>query len=170
MLHIEGITPEAGHATGEAADRVVITRAALAEGWRRLNDGPAEVDLIAIGSPHASLQECRALARLLDGRRRAAGVSVIVTAGRNVLAGAQADGTVEKLRASGVDVIADLCWCSISRPVFPPDARVVMTNSGKYAHYGPGLSGCTVRLGTLGDCVEGALTGAVPARLPDWLS
>jgi predicted aconitase len=47
---------------------------------------------------------------------------------------------------------------------------VVLTNSGKYAHYGPGLSGCAVRLGTLDDCIEAALTGIAPARLPAWLS
>ena len=170
MLHVEGITPEAGHAGHDIADRVALTRDALAAGWRKLNAGPAGIDLIAIGSPHASLEECGTLARLLDGRRRAAGVSVIVTVGRDVLAGAQADGTLEALRASGVDVITDLCWCSISRPVFPPDARVVRTTSGTSAHYGPGLSGCTVRLGTLADCVEAALAGSVPARLPPWLS
>jgi hypothetical protein len=170
MLHIEGITPEAHDASRDAADETVITREALAQGWRDLNGGPAEVDLVAIGSPHASLAECQALAECLEGRRPAVGVSVIVTVGRNILAGALADGTLEKLRASKVEVIADLCWCSITRPVFPNEAKVVMTTSGKYAHYGPGLSGCAVRLGTLGDCVEAALTGSVPARLPDWLS
>jgi predicted aconitase len=35
------------------------------------------------------------------------------------------------------------------RPVFPATAKVVKTNSGKYAHYGPGLSGCAVRLGKM---------------------
>jgi predicted aconitase len=45
-----------------------------------------------------------------------------------------------------------------------------MTNSGKYAHYGPGLSGRAVRFGSLADCVESALTGRVASRLPAWLS
>jgi len=45
-----------------------------------------------------------------------------------------------------------------------------MTNSGKYAHYGPGLSGRKVRLGTMADCVEAALSGRAPARLPGWLA
>jgi len=75
-----------------------------------------------------------------------------------------------KLRESGVSVIPDLCWCSITRPVFPERTKVVLTNSGKYAHYGPGLSGCAVRLGTLEDCIEAALTGSAPAKLPRWLT
>ena len=45
-----------------------------------------------------------------------------------------------------------------------------MTNSGKYAHYGPGLSGRSVRFGSLADCVEAALTGMAPTGLPRWLS
>ncbi|WP_395681862.1 aconitase X [Inquilinus sp.] len=169
MLHVEGVTPEAGTMIDASADRVVITRAQLAEGWARLNDGPDAVDLVAIGSPHASLAECRALADGLAGRRRKPGVAVIVTAGRQVIAAAEADGTMATLRAGGVDVIPDLCWCSISRPVFPVTTKTVITTSGKYAHYGPGLSGCAVRLGTLDDCIEAALTGHAPPRQPDWL-
>jgi predicted aconitase len=75
-----------------------------------------------------------------------------------------------RLEKSGVQVLPDLCWCSISEPVFPPRARTVMTNSGKYAHYGPGLSGRTVRFGALADCVTAALAKRVPVRLPLWLS
>jgi predicted aconitase/predicted aconitase with swiveling domain len=170
MLHIEGITPEAETLGDNPEDEVVITREDLVAGWRKLSDGLPQVDLVAIGSPHASLDECRAFAERLGNRPVAATLSVIVTAGREVVAGAQADGTLAKLRASGVEIIPDLCWCSITRPVFPERAKVVLTNSGKYAHYGPGLSGCAVRLGTLDDCIEAALSGAAPARLPAWLS
>jgi predicted aconitase/predicted aconitase with swiveling domain len=168
MLHIAGITPEAESLGGDPQDEVVITRADLAAGWRKLSDGPAQIDLVAIGSPHASLDECRVVAERLDGR--AVGAAVIITAGREAIAAALADGTLAKLRRSGVELIPDLCWCSITRPVFPEEARVVLTNSGKYAHYGPGLSGCTVRLGTLEDCIAAALTGLGPAGLPGWLS
>ncbi|MBW8729005.1 MAG: DUF521 domain-containing protein [Inquilinus limosus] len=170
MLHVEGVTPEAETMVDVAADHVAITRAQLAEGWTRLNQGPEAVDLVAIGSPHASLAECRALADGLAGRRRKQGVAVIVTAGRQVIAAAEADGTLARLRAGGVEVIPDLCWCSISRPVFPVETKTVITTSGKYAHYGPGLSGCAVRLGTLDDCIAAALTGRVPPRRPSWLA
>jgi predicted aconitase len=68
-----------------------------------------------------------------------------------------------------VQVVPDICWCSISEPVFPPATRALMTNSGKYAHYGPGLSGRAVRLGSLANCVEAALTGRVAVKLPNWL-
>lgn len=170
MLHIEGVTPEAAGAAAPSADRVAVSRAEMQAAWDALAGGPQEIDLVAIGSPHASLEECRALADALGGRRRRAGVAVIVTAGGGVIAQARRDGTLARLEASGVQVLPDLCWCSICEPVFPVRTRAVMTNSGKYAHYGPGLSGRKVRLGSLADCVAAALTGRVPVRRPHWLS
>lgn len=170
MLHVEGVTPEADGAAADDADTVVITRADMAAAWQRFNEGPEQVELVTIGSPHASLDECRGLAEALAGRRRLADVAVIVTAGQQVIREAEGDGTLARLQESGVQVLPDLCWCSISEPVFPTRTRAVMTNSGKYAHYGPGLSGRAVRLGSLADCVTAALTGHAPHRLPTWLS
>lgn len=170
MLHMEGVTPEAEGAAAKDADRMTITRADMAAAWSLLNDGPEEVELVAIGSPHASLEECRALATAFDGRKRDSNVAVIVTAGRDAITAARDEGLLARLEESGIQVLPDLCWCSISEPVFPTKTRALMTNSGKYAHYGPGLSGRAVRFSNLADCVEAALTGRVPARLPAWLA
>ncbi|MBD9595206.1 DUF521 domain-containing protein [Ensifer sp. ENS05] len=170
MLHVEGVTPEAEGAAAKDADHTTITRADMAAAWSLLNDGPAEVELVAIGSPHASLEECRALATAFYGRKRDSNVAVIVTAGRDAIAAARDEGLLARLEESGIQVLPDLCWCSISEPVFPTKTRALMTNSGKYAHYGPGLSGRAVRFSNLADCVEAALTGRVPARLPAWLA
>ncbi|MGT2447027.1 cis-3-hydroxy-L-proline dehydratase (plasmid) [Ensifer adhaerens] len=170
MLHVEGVTPEAEGAAAKDADHTTITRADMAAAWSLLNDGPAEVELVAIGSPHASLEECRALATAFDGRKRDSNVAVIVTAGRDAIAAARDEGLLARLEESGIQVLPDICWCSISEPVFPTKTRALMTNSGKYAHYGPGLSGRAVRFSNLADCVEAALTGRVSVRLPAWLA
>ena len=45
-----------------------------------------------------------------------------------------------------------------------------MTNSGKYAHYGKGLSGREVRFGSLENCANTAMSGQAPLGLPIWLS
>lgn len=170
MLHIEGITPEASNPAADTADHACITRADMAATWHTLNGGPEAVDLVAFGSPHASLDECHVIADAFASRRRQDGVAVILTMGRDMMARARRDGVLGRLEESGIKVVPDICWCSISEPVFPPEARTVMTNSGKYAHYGPGLSGRTVRFGTLDDCVTAALVGRVPVRLPAWLA
>ena len=169
MLHIEGVTPEAADAVDPDTPGVVIDRALMASTWKKLNAGPEQIDLVAIGSPHASLAECRALADALDGRPIDDAVTLILTVGPETKARISADGTLARLNASGVTTVSDICWCSISEPVFPPTAKTVLTDSGKYAHYGPGLTGRNVRLGSLADCVGAALTGTAPQRLPKWL-
>ncbi len=169
MLHIEGVTPEAVGAAVSDATHATISRADMREAWALLNAGPEAVELVAFGSPHFSLTECQRLAAMLDGRARHAQTQVIVTAGHAVIGQARADGSLARLESCGVQVVPDICWCSISEPVFPPQTRALMTNSGKYAHYGPGLSGRAVRFGSMADCVEAALTGRAPQTLPQWL-
>lgn len=167
MLHIEGVTPEAA-LIAPGADRLDLDADALRAGWDTLNAGPEEVQLVAIGSPHASLQECRAFALALAGRK--ALIPTIITAGRSVASQAEADGTLERLRTAGVRIVTDLCWCSITEPLFPVETRTAMTNSGKYAHYGPGLSGRELRFGSLHACAEAAVTGRARTGRPDWLA
>ena len=169
MLHIEGVTPEANGAADPDATHVTITRNNMRDAWQLLNAGPEVVELVALGSPHYSLSECEQLVTRLAGRQRHSNTQVIITAGHQVIAAAKANGTLNLLHQSGVQVLPDICWCSISEPVFPPQTRALMTNSGKYAHYGPALSNRAVRFGSLADCVEAALTGQVAVRLPKWL-
>ncbi|MFB9224507.1 aconitase X [Paracoccus cavernae] len=168
MLHVAGHTPEAGLKPRADADHVAVSVADFAAIWRELNNAPDEIELAAFGSPHFSASETRALVALMDGRRPAQGVSVVVTVGPDVLGDLRADGTVAALEALGCKIVSDICWCSITEPVFPPEARTLITNSGKYAHYGPGLSGRAVRFSSLEGCVFAALTGRAP-DLPDWL-
>lgn len=166
MLHIDQVTPEAGRIC-DRADHCRISLADMERAWRHLNEAPNKIDLVALGSPHASLNECRVLAAGLGGRHVL--VPTILTAGRDTIAQARAEGTLALLETAGVQVIPDLCWCSISRPVFPVQTRTLMTNSGKYAHYGPGLSGCGVRFGSLHQCIEAAMSGLAGEELPAWL-
>jgi cis-L-3-hydroxyproline dehydratase len=168
MLHVAGHTPEA-HLVAADAPTVAAGPADLARIWHLFNSGPANVDLIAFGSPHFSLPETHRLADLMAGHQCHADTAVIVTLGRDTLATAQADGTIARLGAAGVQVVPDICWCSITEPVLPPSARTLMTNSGKYAHYAPGLSGRAVRFGSLADCATAARTGQAPTAPPRWL-
>jgi predicted aconitase/predicted aconitase with swiveling domain len=169
MLHVAGVSPEADLTPEPDCDRVRFGEKELLDAWRALNDDDDRVDLVAIGSPHASSSELRRLADLMDGRDRRPDVEVMVTLGRDVLRRTRSDGTAARLERAGVRLMCDLCWCSITEPVLPADARVVMTNSAKYAHYAQGLTGRRVRFAGLGACVEAAITGVAPSRPPAWL-
>lgn len=168
MLHIAGVTPEAFNVAPDA-DTVCVAQGDIAQVWRQLNPGPDKIELVAFGSPHFSLSECRKLARLFDGKKVASDVTAIITIGHDTLSAASAEGLIGQLELAGVETVKDLCWCSISEPVFPPKAQNLMTNSGKYAHYAPGLSGRSVRFGSMSDCVEAAQTGHA-TNIPKWLS
>ena len=99
---------------------------------------------------------------------RADGVSMVATIGRQVYARAEGEGKVQRPSNFGVQWIRDTCWCMLNEPVVPVNANVVMTNSAKYAHYGPGLVGRRMRFGSLRMCVEAARTGRVPPP-PKWI-
>lgn len=170
MLHVAGITPEADLKVVDGATTVRIGPQDFRRLWAMFNAAPATVDLVALGSPHFSAPECRAFDRALAGRQVKAGVATIITLGRETLAAITSDGTAERLTAAGVRLVPDLCWCSISEPVFPPEARVLMTNSGKYAHYAPGLCQREVRFGNLAMCADAACSGQVAADGPAWMA
>jgi predicted aconitase/predicted aconitase with swiveling domain len=170
MLHIAGHTPEAHLPAAPDAPILHIGPDAFRAAWDELNRGAPTIDLVAIGSPHASLTEIRRLVDLFGDRRCARSTQMIVTIGRDVLRKAAAEGLLPRLGGAGVRLIPDLCWCSIIEPIFPPEAQGLMTNSGKYAHYAHGLSGRHARFGSLADCVEAAVTGCAPTARPAWLS
>jgi predicted aconitase len=170
MLHIAGHTPESGMPPHRHAGIVTIDQPTLAKAWQTLNAEEASIDLVAVGRPHASLDELHRIVDLFGRRTCPPDIHFIVCAGRDVIASAGQDGTAGRLKASGVRLVADICWCSMTEPVFPPDTKVLITNSGKYAHYADGLSGRKVRLAGLEACVEAALTGTAPAHPPDWVS
>lgn len=170
MLHVRGHTPQGALPLAQPHAQFTITRADLAQLWQTLNTGSEQVDLVAIGSPHASLAECRAFADLLGQSQCHSATDTILTVGRQTLAALKSEGTLAKLQNAGAQVLPDLCWCSITEPVFPPTAAVLMTNSGKYAHYGTGLSGRKIRFGSLKDCARTAITGHAKASLPGWLA
>ena len=170
MLHIAGVTPEARLSPTADTGRERLGKEDFARAWRAFNSGPAKIDLIALGSPHFSLDETRAFAALMEGRRRKPETRVIITLSRETMASTRVEGLLQKLEDADIHVYPDICWCSIEEPIFPRATRTLMTNSGKYAHYAPGLSGRQVRFGSLADCARAAQTGTADDKLPEWLS
>lgn len=170
MLHIAGITPEAHLPLAPDADEVTLTLTDFARLWGEFNQGPAQVDLVALGSPHFSRAECEAFAGLMRGKQVHPDVTALITLGRATLTAITANGTAKLLQEAGVRIVPDLCWCSISEPVFPPAAKVLMTNSGKYAHYAPGLSQREVRFGALAQCAHTAVSGQAATAPPSWIA
>ncbi|MEB0170389.1 aconitase X catalytic domain-containing protein, partial [Pseudomonas sp. CCC4.4] len=175
MFHIVGVTPEAAtveHALGnQPAPRTLhITLEDLQGSWKELNSAEeAKVDLVSLGNPHFSLSECATLAALCHGHTKHPDLAMVITCGRAIHAQAIKAGYVTALESFGAQFVTDTCWCMLGEPVVPVQARTLMTNSGKYAHYAPGLVGRLVHFGSLAACVDAACAGETKGRLPRWL-
>jgi predicted aconitase/predicted aconitase with swiveling domain len=174
MFHILGVTPEAmtmDDATNGADIPVIhVGIEDLLQSWQELSNAQdPSVDLVSLGNPHFSLNECEALAALCQGRTKHEDVALVVTCGRDTYEKAQTAGILHALESFGARFVTDTCWCMIIEPLIPPSAKTIMTNSGKYAHYGPGLTGRRFHFGSLAACVEAACTGLADGKRPLWL-
>jgi len=194
MFHIAGVTPEApdvaaslgcggaggddagGTAVAEDAEIVELSHDDLLSAWRDLDSGSdSSIDLVSLGNPHFSLEEHARLAELCRGRQKHPSVSVVVTSGPDILSVSRKVGHAEELEQFGVQLISDTCWCMLGevvpapRSVLPTNARTLITNSAKYAHYAPGLVGRQVRFASLSGCVDAACTGHARKVSPCWL-
>ncbi len=135
-------------------------------------DPDKRVDLIALGNPHLSLNELKRLSELLEADRMELKIKTIATLSRHVQAEGSELGYTKKLEEFGVTLVNDTCWCMmLDPPIIPVDpAARIMTNSGKYAHYGPGLTNRKLRFGTMMECVEAAKMGEKrSSSIPSWL-
>ena len=173
LFHIAGVTPEALDPTRVIDGPLPVLKLSLEElrlSWQELNSArDARVDVVSLGNPHFSLSEFARLASLCQGRHRHPDVVLAITCGRTVLEQARVAGHIAVIEAFGAVIVSDTCWCMLGEPVIPPAARNLMTNSGKYAHYAPGLVGRKVHFASLAECVDAACSATASGRLPQWL-
>lgn len=175
MFHMVGVTPEAttlqqAMMGGAIERRVRVTRADLSNSWQELNTtGEAAVGLVSLGNPHFSLSEFARTAALCRGRQKAGNVRLVITSGRDIYAIAQEAGLIAPLEAFGAELLNDTCWCMVDRQQMAPTRGAVMTNSAKFAHYGPGIADKPFHFGSLAACVEAACRGTNQNDPPAWL-
>ena len=165
LFHAPGVTPEAPDAEtafqGRDPEEVdEVDPAALVEARDSLSaGGPGPLALVALGTPHFSFTEFARLVPLVDGRRVHADTLFYVSTSRHVQASIAREGWGAILARAGVRVIVDTCT------YFSPAVRGcrgrVMTNSAKWAYYAPGMLAVESVFGSLEECVESAVRGAV---------
>lgn len=163
LFHVEGVTPEApdlatalGGATPESA--LTPKPAELRAVRDALSTAPSgPIDAVAVGSPHFSMAEFRQLEALLPPVPFA--TPFYVCTGRAEHRRLEREGRLAHLENAGVELVVDTCV--VVTPVLPPKDGVLMTNSGKFAHYTPSNTGYGVVYGSLEDCVASAARGRV---------
>lgn len=170
LIHITGVTPEAPDVAmalgGQPAEETIrVTSEMVCDARDSLSLAePGQIDSVALGSPHFSDEECRAL--LLLSKDRAFAVPVYICLGRHTMAMLEADGADAALGALGVEFVVDTCIAVT--PILPETPGVMMTNSAKFAHYATGNTGHLPVFGTLPDCVASAQAGRVIRDMEVW--
>ena len=163
LFHIEGVTPEAPDLRtalggGEPDQVIAVQPAALRDVRDGLSTADADrIDAVAVGSPHFSLDEFGQLEALLPTAPFA--VPFYVCTGRSEYGQLEAAGRLSRFGDAGVEIVVDTCV--VVTPILPPKNGVLMTNSGKFAHYTPSNTGYGVVYGSLEDCVRSARRGRV---------
>ena len=175
LFHAVGITPEAptlkaALGRAEPEEWIEVGVSDLRDGLRSLSTAPGEaeagaagsvelaIDVVALGSPHFSPREFAELMPLVERHPPAGGVEFVVCTNRLSLGELERTGKLEQLRAHGVRVVVDTCV--VVAPILrTPAGGVLMTNSGKFAHYAPGNVGFDVVFGSLAECVRSAHGG-----------
>jgi predicted aconitase len=163
LFHVAGVTPEAPdlHTAldGREPARVIEVTPAMirAERDRMSTTKKGRLDAVAVGSPHFSLSEFAQLEQLAEKKHFR--IPFYVCTGRGVLEQLQNQGRVAALQEVGVEIVVDTCV--VVTPILPEEGGVLMTNSGKFAHYTPANTGYEVVYGSLEDCVASADAGHV---------
>ncbi|MGH8200864.1 MAG: aconitase X [Steroidobacteraceae bacterium] len=173
LFHVIGVTPEAmsrAAAFGDSAPEEIIhldltalgtARASLSTVSRAAGD---PIDAVAIGSPHLSIEELRNLDRLLADRR--CSKPLYACTGRHTLEALREEELIERLSIRGVIVVVDTCI--VVTPILPRGSGVLVTNSGKFAHYAPANTGYDVVFASLAECVESAVRGSLHLDPRGW--
>lgn len=171
LFHAVGITPEAKTLDeafrGKAPEETIrISRADIDHALARLSSVPdgAPLAAVSLGTPHFSHHEWMRLLPMLRHIAPCRGIPIYVNTGRATLTRLQDEGQLESVKAFNLIPVTDTC--TYVTTIIERLDGVVMTNSGKWAHYAPGNIGVSVAFGEMEDCIRSAAVGHVVRGAP----
>ncbi|MEM2933421.1 MAG: aconitase X catalytic domain-containing protein [Halobacteria archaeon] len=144
LFHVKGVTPESANFT-LPKEKITIEPGELENIYGKTED----VDLIAIGCPHCSLNELKKIAKLLNGKKIKRETWIFTSRGlseRNKL-------LVKQIEKSGAKIYCDTCMVvSPAVEIFPK----VLINSGKALNYLSSLQKVEACFDSLENCLQRA--------------
>jgi hypothetical protein len=162
MYHIVGVTPEAPNLETALDARKPAVTIKYGAGERRrvyetlnANGRDTNVDYVMLGCPHASIEQFRDVARMLDGKRIKTHLWMFTS--RAVKTVADMSGFTRQIEDAGGLVMTDTC-SAIARAV-PQGTKVVALDSAKQTHYLPARAPVEAWFGSTEECIHAALTG-----------
>lgn len=165
LCHIVGITPEA-----RTLDEALLGRDPLKRVRVGLDDitkamesmstyARGKVDVVGLGCPHASIDQMRRYAELIEGRKIHRDIELWICTNEIVEAMARKMGFVDVIESAGGRIMTGTCLnnCPLSAWSF----RHLVTDSGKFAYYTPTTVGTECHFTTTQSCLEAAVRGRI---------
>lgn len=165
LLHIVGITPEARTLeetfSGNVPTEVIeVDENELLAVRKQMNTHKGQdIDFVALGCPHYSINEIVNVKEILKGRKIHKNVTMWIYANSYAIDLAEKMGIRSELEEAGVTIRAETCM--IISPIHEWGFKTIMTDSGKCVHYGPMECGTDMVFASTTECVEAAVAGHV---------
>jgi len=164
MCHIVGVTPEAptveealGHKKPEKT--IKVGKKEFREAWESLHTAKKDdVEVVFFGCPHLSITEIGEIARLLEGKKIADCVRLIVSTAEQIYTLAQRIGYIDIIENAGGVVVTGICIQGFPYPQLKVPATTGATNSARAASY-QARRGIDIQYGSVESCINAAITG-----------
>ena len=141
LYHVEDVTPEFGtNNVEEIEDIMFITDKEIAETRQNLTTTDKEIDLVCLGCPHASLEEIKEVAQVVQGKTIKNKLWICTSV--SVKATADRMGYTQIIEAAGGNIVCDTCM--VVAPIEEMGFEVIGVNSAKAANYVPSMCGLDV--------------------------
>ncbi len=136
LYYIEGITPE--FILSEKPEEIIFEKKDLTEIKEKINSesNGKKPDLIAIGCPHASIDEIKTIAALLEGKKLSCKLWVCTS--KIIKEKSKNLGYLTIIEKAGGKIIADTCM--VVCPIEEIGYKITGVNSGKAAKYLPSFN------------------------------
>jgi hypothetical protein len=165
LFHLVGITPEArtrdeafqGKKPEEVFHVGPKEMKAVIDSMRTYTGN--KVDAVAIGCPHASVDQIRLYAEMLEGKKVNPGTVLWICTSRPVEDIARRMGFMDTLEKAGAIIVTDTC---INNPPWSDwGFESLLTDSGKFAYYTPSTVGSKCWFTSTESCLRSAITGKI---------
>ncbi|MCF8094505.1 MAG: aconitase X catalytic domain-containing protein [Desulfobacteraceae bacterium] len=167
LVHMVGITPEAP--TLEAAfagpppktPDITVSQNEIDAAYKEISSSSEKkVDLVIFGCPQCTIQEIKEITAMLDGRKLNSETRLWICTSRWVKTLCERMGLLDKLNASGADIVCDIGAADGPHLYLREQGvRVIAVNSAKASYYAHNLFGMETWFGTTRQCVETAVSG-----------
>ena len=141
LYHVEDVTPEYDLNREEDIDDIMfVSDKDILETRENLTTTDKEIDLVCLGCPHASLEEIKQVATVVQGKTIKNKLWICTSV--SVKATADRMGYTQIIEAAGGNVVCDTCM--VVAPIEEMGFEVIGVNSAKAANYVPSMCGLDV--------------------------